>query len=100
MRLRTAHFACLLMLLSTLGVADAFALPPCGQARVGQYAGSLLSQRGAAHLLRDTPREPHALAASDRLPAVAAPVSASEAWLVRPPVAHSATVHAVTGLRR
>jgi hypothetical protein len=91
--LRTRHFACFLLLLSTLGAAQAQepaqSLACCG------HAIAMLLPRGAAgnHATQSFNAAPVTVA-SPNLPLA----SLRTIWTVRPPLAHSMTVHAVTGL--
>ncbi len=92
--LRTHHFACLLLLISTLGTAQAQAsapsLPCCG------HPIALLLPRGAArnHVTQSFNAARVTAATAQNLPLA----SVRTIWTVRPPSAHTMTVHAVTGL--
>jgi hypothetical protein len=93
--LRTRHFACLLLLISTLGIAQAQAPAPSLRC-CGQTVALLLQQRGASrnHGTQSFNAAHVTAAMAQNLPLA----SLRTIWAVRPPSAHSMTVHTVTGL--
>ncbi|MGC2659008.1 MAG: hypothetical protein WA324_13700 [Bryobacteraceae bacterium] len=95
MLLRTRHFACLLLLISTLGIAQAQVAAPSLRCCAHTIA-LLLQQRGAArnHVTQSFNAARVTAATAQNLPLA----SLRTIWAVRPPSAHSMTVHAVTGL--
>ena len=93
MSLRAVHLACVLLLLSSVGAAEASASREHLGLRVG-YIAVLLQQGVDGH------RQAIALGRSVDT-ASAAPLHAGSPirapWTLRPPAAHSLQVHAVTG---
>jgi hypothetical protein len=92
--LRTRHLACFLLLLSTLCAAQPQVSAPSPTCCYHAIA-MLLQQRGAVR--NHSPQSFNAAriaAAAPNLPLA----SLRTIWTVRPPSAHSMTVHAVTGL--
>jgi len=89
MRLRARHLACLLLLLSSLGSAEAATL------RSGRYIFSLLQQSAA-----QTAAEPASTLFAGDTPALPLPASSLAAvrvaWTMRPPAAHTASLHTLT----
>ncbi len=95
MRFRAAHFACLLVLLSAFGAADAAARS--GQCRDCAALHVLLSQiatvsqaSASAPALSLSSDEATNLSAADRTQTAAA-------WTMHPPAAHTVAQHATTG---
>jgi hypothetical protein len=94
MRLRTTHLACLLLLLASMGPAQASTRATDFTLAGQTFAVALL--RGAAavapggvlghELDLDPPAAGHSQTAADRV-----------AWMMRPPAAHSVRLQAVTG---
>ena|SRR5476649_1493167 len=95
MRLRARHLACLLLLLSSLGSAEAATLRSGSLTPGGRYVLSLL-QQSAAH----DAAEPASVLFAGDTPSVPLPASSLAAirvaWTMRPPAAHTATLHTFT----
>ena len=93
MRNRVAQLACLLLLLTSVSAADAstrrheFSLG-------SHYIGMLMQNAVAAHI--DSPLSRQFDSEEDAAP-LAAPAPLPTVFDMRPPAAHSALVHAVTG---
>jgi hypothetical protein len=94
MRLRAAHLAFVMLLLSTMGVTPASALSSGRGGHNGQTYGILLQQNAPA-LHPETPlaQRLQATAGSSR---IASPAPLRATWSMRPPAAHSAHRQAVT----
>jgi len=95
MRLRARHLACLLLLLSSLGSAEAATLRSGSLTPGGRYVLSLL-QQSAAHAAA----EPASALSSTNSPSLPLPSSSLAAirvaWTMRPPAAHTTALHAFT----
>jgi hypothetical protein len=93
MRLRTAHLACVLLLVSSLGAAEGSTLRSGRLAFSSQYISMLLQQHGAQACEETSPglaaSRARTLHSADR--AVYRTV-----WTMRPPSAHAAARHMVT----
>jgi hypothetical protein len=99
MRLRARHLACLLLLLSTLGSAEAATLRSGALTPGGRYIFSILQQSAA----QTAAEPPSALCAADSpsLPLPASSLAAVRvAWTMRPPAAHTAALHTLTAAGR
>ena len=99
MRLRARHLACLLLLLSSLGSAEAATLRSGSLTPGGRYIISLL-QQSAAHTAAEPPST---LCAGDShsQPLPASSLAAVRvAWTMRPPAAHTAALHTLTAAGR
>jgi len=99
MHLRARHLACLLLLLSSLGSAEAATLRSGSLSPGGRYVFSLLQQAAA----QTAAKPPSALCAADSpsLPLPASSLAAVRvAWTMRPPAAHTAAVHVLTAAGR
>jgi hypothetical protein len=109
MKLRTRHLFCMLLLLSALRAADGAMLPSGQNGFDAHYLSALLSQNGADAkvTLKDhrlnlgsgggyfiPTARPEATFKRD-LP-VASLATFRTAWTMRPPAAHSASLHAAT----
>lgn len=95
MRFRAAHLACVMLLLSAFGAADAHALAAGRLARRGQPVG-ILFQPSAASLAENIFARDAAEPSPAALPG--APVGHTRpAWALRPPAAHTLAQHAATG---
>jgi hypothetical protein len=97
--LRTRHLACLFLLLSTLGAAEAsVSAPPC--VFCGHRITALLYRHAIDNLRAQTLENVAAIEAADPDTLT---ISASSralfraAWTMRPPSAHAVALHAVTG---
>ena len=98
MRLRARHLACLLLLLSSLGSAEAATLRSGALTPGGRYVFSVLQQSAAANRRRahrcSVPRGP-----TPSLPLPASSLAAVRvAWTMRPPAAHTAALHTLTAM--
>jgi len=95
MRLRARHLACLLLLLSSLGSAEAATLRSGALTPRGRYVLSLLQQAAS-----QTAAEPASAICADDTPSLPLPASALAAvrvaWTMRPPAAHTASLHTLT----
>jgi hypothetical protein len=95
MRLRARHLACLLLLLSSLGSAEAATLRSGALTVGGRYVFSVL-QQAAAH----TAAEPASTLFTGDTASLTLPASSRAAvrvaWTMRPPAAHSASLHTLT----
>ncbi len=95
MRRRALHLASLLLLLASLGAAEASALREGDLSAGGRYISMLLSQRAAASVAAE-PLTQHA--ASYKIAAFALPAAerATQAavWTMRPPAAHTLALQA------
>jgi len=95
MRLRARHLACLLLLLSSLGSAEAATLRSGSLTPGGRYIFSLLQQSAA-----QTAAEPASTLFAGDTPALPLPASSLAAvrvaWTMRPPAAHTASLHTLT----
>jgi hypothetical protein len=96
MHRRALHLASLLLLLTTLGIADGSASRDGDYSLGGHYITVLLAQQEAtavAHISFDPGR--------NRLTDTALPATSlaqvNTAWTMRPSAAHSISTHAVTG---
>src|SRR5471032_1749313 len=96
MRLRACHLACLLLLLSSLGSAEAATLRSTAFTPGGRYVLSLLQQQAASQ----TSAEPASALFSGDQPSLPLPASSRAAvrvaWTMRPPAAHTASLHTLT----
>jgi hypothetical protein len=96
MQRRALHLASLLLLLSTLGMADASAVRDGDYSLGGHYITVLLAQQDAAavaHTSYDPGSSSHT---STALPATSL-AQINTAWTMRPSAAHSVLQHTVTG---
>jgi hypothetical protein len=99
MRLRARHLACLLLLLTSLGSAEAATLRSAALTPGGRYVFSVLQQAAS-----QTAAEPSSILFTGDQPSV--PLSASSlaavrvAWTMRPPAAHTASLHTLTDAGR
>lgn len=102
MSLRTRHLACLFLLLSTMGAAQANA----SQARTGFYGDHITAllyrhaiDAHSEHLAQKTATAP---AADPETLVIPAPSRAAfhHTWTMRPPAAHSAALVAATSFAR
>ena len=95
MRVRAVHFACVMVLLSTLGAAEAYASPGADYGARAQRIGILLQQGVAALAQKPLARTRDAWSeqAQDRVHARSTPIDLP----MRPPAEHSVRLHAVTG---
>lgn len=91
MRIRAAQLACLLLLLSSVGAAEASARR-ADYSLGGHYITELLQQAGVAQIESPLSRQLDAQEA----PATYVAHSVRSAWTMRPPAAHCIQVHAVT----
>lgn len=96
MRLRTAHLACVLLLLSSLGAAEGTTLRS-RELGLGSHYISLLLREHTVRVSAETP-----LSLADGEDAAITVPSADRAlsrivWAMRPPSAHAVALHAVTG---
>jgi hypothetical protein len=95
MRLRARHLACLLLLLSSLGSAEAASLRSGPLTPGGRYIFSLLQQSAA-----QTAAEPTSTLFIGDTPSLPLPASSRAAvrvaWTMRPPAAHTAALHTLT----
>ena len=96
MPFRTAQFACLMLLLAAFGAADSAARSVSGPCRDCASLRLFLSQVAAVTAAEPIP-EPVPAASEVRALPVAARNQVSQPWGMRPPVAHSLALHAVTG---
>jgi hypothetical protein len=99
MRLRARHLACLLLLLTSLGSAEAATLRSGSLTPGGRYIFSLLQQSAA-----QTAAEPVSTLFAGDAPALPLPASSLAAvrvaWTMRPPAAHAASLHTLTAAGR
>jgi len=95
MRLRARHLACLLLLLSSLGSAEAATLRSGALTPGGRYIFSLLQQSAA-----QTAAEPVSTLFTADTPSLPLPASSLAAvrvaWTMRPPAAHTVALHTLT----
>lgn len=109
MKQRSVQLVFLVLLLSSLSRGEAAALPAGGLPLMGSTLGALLGPVSAPRLLSEASRRgsqgreavpaPALLIAQPGPEFALRPVT-SKAWTMRPPSAHCASVHAVTGLAR
>jgi hypothetical protein len=103
MRLRTLHLARLMLLLSALGTAHS-ATRPAGDFNFrGNYITAVLFQK-CVDACNQQSLERHAItrvldSAFTETPS-AALFTLNTAWTMRPPSAHAASLHALTGIAR
>jgi len=99
MRLRSRHLACLLLLLSSLGSAEAASLHTGALTPGGRYVFSVLQQSAS-----QTSTEPAAVLFLGDQPTLPLPASSLAAvrlaWTMRPPAAHTAALHTLTAAGR
>jgi hypothetical protein len=96
MRLRAIHFASLLLLLAAIGSAEGSGMRNVDYTLGGHYISVLLAQHEAATSAHAAiTDEPHQARSLD-LP-TAALAQYKSPWTMRPPSAHSVSLHAVTG---
>jgi hypothetical protein len=95
MRLRARHLACLLLLLTSLGSVEAATLRSGALTPGGRYVLSLLQQAAS-----QTAVEPAVALCSCDAPLLPLPASSLAAvrvaWTMRPPAAHTASLHTLT----
>jgi hypothetical protein len=96
MRLRRLHIASFILLLASLGAAEGSVVRDSGCIFGRHYIGVLLAQHEAAASIQATFRFEGDGALALDLPAASLSHSRIP-WTVRPPSAHTADVHAVTG---
>jgi len=99
MRLRARHLACLLLLLTSLGSAEAATLRSGALTPGGRYVLSLLQQATS-----QTAAEPPSTLFIGDQPSLPLPASSLAAvrvaWTMRPPAAHTASLHTLTAAGR
>jgi hypothetical protein len=96
MRLRRLHIASFILLLASLGAAEGSVVRDSGCIFGRHYIGVLLAQHEAAACTQTALSH----AGSDTLPVALAAASLAQyrsPWMMRPPSAHCADVHALTG---
>jgi hypothetical protein len=96
MRLRRLHIASFILLLASLGAAEGSVVRDSGCIFGRHNIGVLLAQQEAAASIQATFRLEADDALALDLPAASLSHSRTS-WMMRPPSAHSADVHAVTG---
>jgi hypothetical protein len=96
MRLRAVQFACLVLLLSSLSAAKGASLRSGEFGLGGQYISTLLAHDSAAAADEATLRVQLDDTRVTAIPTTAG-AHARIVWTMRPPAAHSAAVHALTG---
>jgi hypothetical protein len=98
-RLRAAHFACVLLLISTFGAAEGSTLQGSRAGLRGQYMHALLQQGAAA--VASEPAFPGRVTHefNSGLP-FASVAQTRTVWTMRPPSEHSTSLAAVTSFGR